>query len=361
VASYKLENSADGGSNWSTIQDWTSGDPHTYSWTVSSVSSTTCKARVNVRDAALNSGNDQSNDNFTITLADTQIPSVTVTSPNGGEYLAVGNTHSITWADYDNVGVTSYKLEYSTNSGSNWLNIQEWASGDPHTYFWTVPNAPSLYCQIRVSGRDAALNAGSDISNSNFVIYSPGPGTIMDHVYETDRTTPIRDVLVQTYNSYDTLMALDSTDTAGEFQVSLTSGTYHQHFSKDGYNDGNLTNIQVFADSTINVSITLAEAGSCEYMLGDINGDGQRLGGDVTYGVRYFKGTGNPPPDSCYLDSTSVYLYVTGDVNGNCEFRGSDITRLVAFFKGTAEISNCHFFPAPIIRSRGDGKNSVDE
>jgi hypothetical protein len=89
----------------------------------------------------------------------------------------------------------------------------------------------------------------------------------------------------------------------------------------------------------------------CVYLPGDINGDNQRIGGDVTYGVRYFKGTGGVPPDSCYMDSTSAYLYVSGDVNGNCEFRGSDITRLVAFFKGTAQLSYCHFFPPPVLRN----------
>jgi hypothetical protein len=89
---------------------------------------------------------------------------------------------------------------------------------------------------------------------------------------------------------------------------------------------------------------------SCEYVQGDMNGDGQRLAADVTYGVRYFKGTGPVPPDSCFLDSTGAYLYVAGDVNGNCEFRGSDITRLVQYFKGNAALSNCHFFPPPILR-----------
>ena len=91
-------------------------------------------------------------------------------------------------------------------------------------------------------------------------------------------------------------------------------------------------------------------APDCEYLLGDINGDGTVLGGDVTYGVRYFKGTGLPPPDSCYMDSTHAYIYVAGDVNGNCEFRGSDITRLVSYFKGLASLVNCHFFPPPLLR-----------
>ena len=56
---------------------------------------------------------------------------------------------------------------------------------------------------------------------------------------------------------------------------------------------------------------------NCQYMQGDINGDDLRGGGDVTYGVRFFKLIGNRPPDSCYMDSTHAYLYVAGDVNGN--------------------------------------------
>jgi parallel beta-helix repeat protein len=69
------------------------------------------------------------------------------------------------------------------------------------------------------------------------------------------------------------------------------------------------------------------------YLPGDINGDDNRVGADVTYGIRYFKEIGNPPPDSVFNDSSSTWLYAAADVNGDCEFRGSDITFLVAFFK----------------------------
>ena len=91
----------------------------------------------------------------------------------------------------------------------------------------------------------------------------------------------------------------------------------------------------------------------CLYLPGDINGDHIRGGGDVTYGVRYFKGLGPAPIDSCYGDSITTpnhYLHASGDVNGNCEFRGSDISRLVAYFKGRAYLNYCHFFPPPILR-----------
>lgn len=101
----------------------------------------------------------------------------------------------------------------------------------------------------------------------------------------------------------------------------------------------------------------------CEYLIGDISGDNQRIGGDVTYGVRYFKGIGTPPPDSCFMDSTGAYIYVAGDCNGNCEFRGSDITRLVSYFKGTAELGCCHFFPTtlpPFLKESKLGATPID-
>jgi hypothetical protein len=95
------------------------------------------------------------------------------------------------------------------------------------------------------------------------------------------------------------------------------------------------------------------------YLPGDINSDSSVLGGDVTYGVRYFKGLGAPPPDSCFIDSLDTYLYICGDVNGNCEFRGSDITRLIAYFKSMADLDYCHWaLPVPPLRVNSPKGNS---
>ncbi|NLI16965.1 MAG: hypothetical protein GX409_11830 [candidate division Zixibacteria bacterium] len=97
------------------------------------------------------------------------------------------------------------------------------------------------------------------------------------------------------------------------------------------------------------------QSSAYSYIPGDINGDRILGGADVTYGVRYFKGIGPSPKDSCYLDSTSAWFYCPGDVNGNCEFRGSDITFLVGYFKGTnSELGYCHWTPpfARILRAR---------
>jgi hypothetical protein len=135
-------------------------------------------------------------------------------------------------------------------------------------------------------------------------------------------------------------------DSTGHYEAGLFSGIYDLHFSHPLFQDEDIAGQVIMSGDTTLLNVRLIKM--CEYMTGDINSDGQRIGGDVTYGVRYFKSIGPPPPDSCYMDSTGTFLYVAGDVNGNCEFRGSDITRLVAFFKGFVEISCCHFFPTEL-------------
>ena len=69
------------------------------------------------------------------------------------------------------------------------------------------------------------------------------------------------------------------------------------------------------------------------YISGDINGDGNIRGSDITYGFRYFIGIGPPPPDSMYNDLTDRWLYVAADVNGDCNFYGSDITFIIKYLR----------------------------
>ena len=109
-----------------------------------------------------------------------------------------------------------------------------------------------------------------------------------------------------------------------------------------------------------NIPVTLTVmplSPGCDYVPGDINGDGDVIGNDVTFGVRYFKGPGSAPPDSCWNDSNGSWLYSAGDANGNCHFTGSDVTFLVAYFKGhNPEIFWCPQTPPaqPAISSRNN-------
>ena len=66
--------------------------------------------------------------------------------------------------------------------------------------------------------------------------------------------------------------------------------------------------------------------------MGDVNGNGEFNGLDVTYGVSYFKG-GSAPPYTCECTSGNIW-FVAGDVNASCGFNGLDVTYCVAFLKG---------------------------
>lgn len=338
VDAYKLEYSTNGGTSWLTIQDWVDGSPLTYSWIIPNTASSSCKVKVSCRDAAGNIGSDSSNANFTIRLSDTEAPAVAVSSPNGGESWEVASAQSITWTDNDNVGIISHKLDYSTDSGVSWISILDWTSGDPHLFVWTIPNMPSTQCRVRVSGRDASSNTGSDQSNADFTIRITAPGTIEGYVFDQGNTSPLDAVIIDTYNSSNIVVAVDTSDINGFYQLELSAGVYHEHFSKIGYASADFAGITVQSDSISIVSVALSPAGgNCDYLPGDINGNGSANGIDVTYGVSYFKG-GSAPPDNCAVPDGPCALsnpfYASADVNGNCQFNGIDITFFVGFLKG---------------------------
>ena len=156
VNNVKIEYSTNSGSNWITI---TNSLPNTgsYDWTIPATASTNCLVRVWDIDHQWIS--DISDSPFTIYNIFIQ-----VLSPNGGEQWVEGSNHDIT---YNTVNVTNVKIDYSTNSGTNWSNI---ISSVPATgsYSWNVPNTPSQNCRIRIADVDNPLS--SDQSDNNFLI-----------------------------------------------------------------------------------------------------------------------------------------------------------------------------------------------
>jgi hypothetical protein len=121
----------------------------------------------------------------------------------------------------------------------------------------------------------------------------------------------------------------------------LAIGTYHGTVTVAS-NDPDTPSIQI----PITLLVTETSSG-CQYVVGDINGNGALNGIDVSYGVGYFKG-GSVPPYTCLCNGDT--WYVAGDVNGNCVFNGIDITYMVAYFKGGAAPVYCPSCP-PIIQA----------
>jgi hypothetical protein len=182
IAAHKLEYSTDGGANWTVIRDWTSGDPHLIAWTVPNTISTQCRVKIWVRDADNNTSSDISDGNFTI--RDNTAPAVRVISPNGREVWRVSSIHNILWSDGDDAGISAFKIEYYSGNGTNWIIIKDWTGDDPHTFSWTLPNAPAKNCRVRVSVRDSNGNIGTDVSDRTFRIISGASPTDINYPIE---------------------------------------------------------------------------------------------------------------------------------------------------------------------------------
>ncbi len=154
----KIEYSTDGGSSWMEVIASTEDDG-VYSWTVPNTPTT--QARVKVSDAATGTPSDMSDADFTISA----LPTINVTSPNGGESWCVESTHNITWTSTGTI--ENVKLEYSTNSGSEWITIAASTANDG-THSWVIPNTSSSTCLVKAS--EAATGTPSDVSNALFTI-----------------------------------------------------------------------------------------------------------------------------------------------------------------------------------------------
>jgi len=98
------------------------------------------------------------------------VPTITVTSPNGGENWQVGTAHPITWTSTDLTGNISIFLVGTDNPSTNMLVI---ARDIPNTglFNWIIPNIPGG-TSYRVHIRSVLNAAINDMSDNPFTISS---------------------------------------------------------------------------------------------------------------------------------------------------------------------------------------------
>ena len=69
------------------------------------------------------------------------LPSISVTSPNGGEIWHGQESHYISWTyTSGTMTVTAVDIEYSLDAGSTWKSIAASTSPNSSPYLWTIPN-----------------------------------------------------------------------------------------------------------------------------------------------------------------------------------------------------------------------------
>jgi len=99
--------------------------------------------------------NDVSNYTWTITPS-----TITLLSPDGGEEFFNGTMRPIRWSSQS---VQNVNIEYSTNNGSNWQNIQQPVSANRTFWGWVVPagiQSDSVKVRVRDSNDANVFGAG---------------------------------------------------------------------------------------------------------------------------------------------------------------------------------------------------------
>jgi hypothetical protein len=114
-----------------------------------------------------------------ITISNQVIPvaAITATTPNGGENWPVGSSRVITWTSSGTSG--NVHIEYSTNNGTSWTDVIA-STPDDGTHSWTIPNATSTNCLVRVSDTDGNP---VDVSNAVFSIIPVTSGTCINETF----------------------------------------------------------------------------------------------------------------------------------------------------------------------------------
>ena len=110
------------------------------------------------------------------TFIDVQAPSVTLTSPAGGETWDTGSVHAITWTATDNAVVDSVGIEYSaTGPAGPWSTLAH-GLANTGSWSWTLPSTASDSAYVRVRAVDHQGNIGTALNTTAFALHVPGVG-----------------------------------------------------------------------------------------------------------------------------------------------------------------------------------------
>jgi len=141
-ANVKIDFQTKPSGTWTSVTASTANDG-SYSWTVPDSISDSC--RIKISDAGNSAIFDASENAFSIVA-----PTITLTSPKGGEQWAAGTQHSISWNVNGAVG--NIKIELTTND-ADYSTIVASTASSSGSYTWNIPLSATLsaHCRVRIS------------------------------------------------------------------------------------------------------------------------------------------------------------------------------------------------------------------
>jgi beta-lactamase class D len=168
------------GTEVGTIKDSTStGNLGTgaYTWPMATTGTTGSDFKVSVQSISLPTIKDTSNNTFNITPA--SLPSITVTTPNGGETWQRGTTQTITWSYTGSPGSTVkiVLLKAGTEVGTIKDSTSTGSIGTG-SYSWPMATTGTTGSDFKVSVQSISQPTIKDTSNNTFNITPPLTPTI---------------------------------------------------------------------------------------------------------------------------------------------------------------------------------------
>ena len=259
IANIKLEFTSDNGSNWNSIITSTPASSGNYVWTIPSTSSKNCKVRIS--DVLNPEMTDISDGVFTIIT-----PTITLSSPNGGEKWLTQTEHQISWTSAD---LDSIRIDFSFDNGTTWNVIAPKVFAWDAIYNWNVESLPSSQALIRVSKYDDL--SVQDVSDNTFTIYKEALAVISPNGGERLRAKTIVPV---TWNISDIINPKTRNHSSGEGQTVASAPIQNVkiEFSSDnGKSWNSIVNSVSAALKSYNWEISTVESKECRIRIVDVD------------------------------------------------------------------------------------------
>jgi hypothetical protein len=166
AVTFTVKYSLNKGRSWKIIAKGIASNPVEWQVPAPKKNKTTCLVMVTGYNAAGKKvGKDTSDGTFTIEV-------LTVTSPNGGETLTSGDTHTITWANNGTKKPVAKVVIKWTPNGRKWKKVATLAINQG-SHVWNVPPVTKVRtrCRVQVILQDArGKPVGKDMSDGDFTV-----------------------------------------------------------------------------------------------------------------------------------------------------------------------------------------------
>lgn len=170
VAGASIHLSTDGGATFAQIGS-VIGEAQSFCWKVpGELSTSRARVRVVARDAAGNTGQDESDGDFTL---DPNSPAVTVLVPNGGEIVAGNSQFTIRWSVLGSIASCDVLL--SSDGGITFTALAARLPGSQTSYLWSPRDLSTTKARTRVVCTDTAGRLAFDDSDEDFIVDSIAP------------------------------------------------------------------------------------------------------------------------------------------------------------------------------------------